>query len=142
MHEQHCAPLIRQIHCAIEKDINNSLRASDLTHAQICLIFTLIERCNGSSSLKQLEKLLGLAQSTTVGLVKRTEEKNLVECFSDSEDRRIKSVRITEKGTELYWKTKDHIQQSEDLLLKDLNAEERTLFYDLLNRVYNGLSSR
>lgn len=141
MHPEQCAPLIRQIHCAIEKKINNELRVDDLTHAQICLIFTLIQDENGCCSLKQMEKQLGLAQSTTLGIVKRSEEKNLVECFTDPEDRRSKSVRITQKGLEQYQKTRSNMRRTEEQLLQDLTAEERDTFRDLLLKVRDSLYS-
>lgn len=137
MHPDHCASLIRQIHCATEKEINNDMRAQNLTHAQLCLIFSLIEKEAGCCSFKQVEKRLGLAQSTTLGIVKRSEEKGLVECFPDPEDRRSKSVRVTQKGIDLYRKTQDKIVKKEERLLKALNAEERDTFRSLLTKVRN-----
>jgi len=139
MHPEHCAPLIRQINCATEKRINNELRDSDLTHAQICLTFVLIEKEDGCCSLKNLEKDLRLAQSTTLGIVRRSEEKGLVECFSAPEDRRGKSVRITKKGMELYHKTRTDIQRTEDWLLAALTPAEKDTFRSLLTKVRNSL---
>ena len=134
-----CAPLIRHINCATEKRINNELRESDLTHAQICLTFVLIEKERGCCSLKSLEKHLRLAQSTTLGIVKRSEEKGLVECFPDPEDRRSKSVRVTQKGVDLYHKTRSDIQRTEDWLLAALTDEEKDTFRTLLTKVRDSL---
>ena len=142
MHPDQCAPVIRQIHCAIEKKINNEMRADDLTHAQICLIFALIEHENGCCSLKQMEKQLGLAQSTTLGIVKRSEEKGLVECFTDPEDRRSKSVRITQKGLDQYHKTRSNMVQTEEQLLEGLTPEEQAVFRALLLKVRDSLYSK
>lgn len=139
MHPEHCAPLIRQINCATEKRINNELRESDLTHAQICLSFVLIEKEEGQCSLKNLEKHLHLAQSTTLGIVKRSEEKGLVECFPDPDDRRSKSVRITQKGIDLCSKIRSDVQNTESWLLAALTPEEQEVFRSLLTKVRNSL---
>lgn len=139
MHPEHCAPLIRQINCATEKRINNELRESDLTHAQICLSFVLIEKEEGQCSLKNLEKHLHLAQSTTLGIVRRSEEKGLVECFPDPDDRRSKSVRITQKGIDLCSKIRSDVQNTESWLLAALTPEEQEVFRSLLTKVRNSL---
>ena len=139
MHPEHCASLIRQINCATEKRINNELRESDLTHAQICLSFVLIEKEEGQCSLKNLEKHLHLAQSTTLGIVRRSEEKGLVECFPDPDDRRSKSVRITQRGIDLCSKIRSDVQNTESWLLAALTPEEQEVFRSLLTKVRNSL---
>lgn len=139
MHPEYCAPLIRQINCATEKRINNELRESDLTHAQICLSFVLIEKEEGQCSLKNLEKHLHLAQSTTLGIVRRSEEKGLVECFPDPDDRRSKSVRITQRGIDLCSKIRSDVQNTESWLLAALTPEEQEVFRSLLTKVRNSL---
>ena len=139
MQAEHCAPLIRQINCATEKRINNEMREADLTHAQICLSFVLIEKENGQCSLKNLERHLHLAQSTTLGIVKRSEEKGLVECFPDPEDRRSKSVRITQKGIDLCSQIRSNISNTESWLLEALTPEEQEVFRSLLTKVRNSL---
>lgn len=139
MQAETCAPLIRQINSATEKRINNEMREADLTHAQICLCFALIEQEEGLCSLKNLEKHLRLAQSTTLGIVKRSEEKGLVECFQDPDDRRSKSVRITQKGVDLCSQIRSNIQNTESWLLAALTPEEQEVFLSLLTKVRNNL---
>ena len=139
MHPEHCAPVIRQIHCAMEKRINHELRTADMTYAQICLIFVLMEREDGRCSLKDLERHLRLAQSTTLGIVKRAEEKGLVACTPSPEDRRSKSVRITRKGIEQYHKTQNDIAHTEAWLLGALSPEEQDTFHALLLKIRDDL---
>lgn len=140
MRVEHCAPLIRQINSNTEKHINNAMRNLDLTHAQVCMLFALIENESGCCSMKELERRLGLAQSTTVGIVKRTEEKGLVECLPDPEDHRSKLVRITAEGRRRNRETKEDIDATEAWLLQALTAEERAQFLSLLQRVWRSVS--
>lgn len=142
MQNDQCAPLIRQIYTTTEKRINNSMRAMDLTHAQVCMLFTLIEREGGCCSMKELERQLDLAQSTTAGIVKRAEEKGLVECLPDPDDRRSKLVRVTAAGELRHRETSEDIRDTEDWLLHALTPEERPQFISMLRRVYHSISDR
>ena len=142
MQNDQCAPLIRQIYTTTEKRINNSMRAMDLTHAQVCMLFILIEREGGCCSMKELERQLDLAQSTTAGIVKRAEEKGLVECLPDPDDRRSKLVRVTAAGELRHRETSEDIRDTEDWLLHALTPEERPQFLSMLRRVYHSISDR
>lgn len=141
MYGNHCAPLIRLIHAAMEKQINSSVQNADLTHAQFCMLHHLMQEDSGLLSMKALEKRQGLAQSTTAGLVKRTEEKGLVECLPDPDDRRSKQVRITPLGRARFQETVERIHLNEEWLLQALTLEERVQFHDMLLRVYRSISS-
>ena len=139
MHPEHCASLIRQINSATEKRVNNEVREADLTHAQICLTFTLMDKGEGCCSLKDLERYLRLAQSTTLGIVNRSEEKGLVECFPDPNHRRSKFVRITQKGIDTCTQIRSNVMNTERWLLSGLTAEEQVQFRALLTKVRDSL---
>ena len=89
MQGKNCGELIKHIHCAMQKDANNELRAEDLTFAQVHLLFTLQRQPDGTCPLKGLEKKMGVAQSTTAGLVKRSAEKGFVELLDDPRSRAV-----------------------------------------------------
>lgn len=139
MHKKHCGALIKQIHCAMQKDTNNDLRNAGLTFSQVHMLFKLSAQPDGCSSLKELERLLGIAQSTTVGIVRRCEEKGLVECCGDSGDRRAKYARITEKGLAVCQAAKEDVDRSEARLLSPLTPQEAQTLITLLDKVCTGL---
>lgn len=141
MHGNDCGALIKHINCALQKNANNELREVGLTFAQMHLLFTLRDQPEGCCSLKELERNMKVAQSTTAGLVKRSGEKGFVECFGDAEDRRAKFVRITEKGLATCRDTEENIRLSEERMLKNLNQEERELLVELLLKVYAAVST-
>ena len=140
MHQKNCGELIKQIHCAMQKTANNDLREADLTFAQVHLLFVLQRKPGGQSLLKDVEKEMGVAQSTTVGIVKRCGEKGFVECFEDAADRRAKLVRITEKGLEVCRDTEMKILNSDERMLRYLSEEERGTLVELLSKVYAAVS--
>ncbi len=139
MHDNDCGALFKHINCALQKHVNNELRDNDLTYAQVHLLFILREEPKGCS-LKELERRIKVAQSTTAGLVKRSAEKGFVECFDGEGDRRSKYVRITEKGLQVCLDTEEHIRRSERRLTANLTEAETETLICLLEKVYSAVS--
>lgn len=129
------APLIRQIHAAMEKEANNVLREKDLTVSQIYLLSALKDSPSGSCSLKEMEKLLQIGQSTTVGLVKRLQQKGFVSCARDTEDKRIKIVRITGEGYRICDEAQEYMDKTLERLTMGLTSREKTDLLKLLQKV-------
>ena len=140
MHRNSCGELVKRIHCAMQKNANNELREEDLTFAQVHLLFTLQRQPNGTCPLKELEKKMGVAQSTVAGLVKRSAEKGFVELLDDPHDRRVKLAHITEKGLQVCDDTVEKIRRSEERMVKLLSPEESETLIELLNKVYLAVS--
>ena len=92
--------LFKQIHDYLEKQINNSVRKYDLTMAQMAALLILSEDASGKKTLKELERNLHVAQSTAAGIINRLEQKGFVEAHGQPDDKRIKTVAITNSGVE------------------------------------------
>lgn len=140
MTKRSCHELIKMINGTLHKNANNELRAEDLTFAQVHLLFTLQRQKDGICPLKELEKLMGVAQSTTVGLVKRSAEKGFVELLDDPNDRRVKLAHITEKGLKVCDDTVEKIRRTEQRMVENLTAEEAETLITLLTKVYASIS--
>lgn len=140
MTKRSCHELIKMINGTLHKNANNELRAEDLTFAQVHLLFTLQRQKDGICPLKELEKLMGVAQSTTVGLVKRSAEKGFVELLDDPSDRRVKLAHITEKGLKVCDDTVEKIHRTEQRMVANLTAEEAETLITLLTKVYTSIS--
>ncbi len=136
MHRDSCGELVKRIHCAMQKNANNELREEDLTFAQVHLLFTLKRQTDGICPLKELEKKMGVAQSTVAGLVKRSAEKGFVELLDDPADKRVKLAQITDRGLTVCSDTEEKIRRSEERMVKLLTPEESETLIELLNKVY------
>lgn len=130
-----CGRLVKQIHDGLEKQANNDLRTHDLTMAQVSVLMLLNDADKGTLALKEIEKALHVAQSTSAGIVSRLEQKGFVESFGDAQDRRIKLVRITEAGRQCCGEARANMDHADDILLAGLSEEERTILRMLLVRV-------
>ena len=134
-----CGALIKKVHDELSKKANALLREQDLTLSQMNVLMELEAGPGHQLSLKELEALLHVAQSTTAGIVARLEQKGFVASFTDETDRRVKKVSITPTGMACCQNAKSHVKEMEDQLLSSLTESEQILFLDLLEKVFRGL---
>ena len=134
-----CGLLIKQISDELRKNANNSLRPQGMTMAQLEALVELEQAPEQRRSLKELEQLLHVAQSTAAGIIARLEQKGFVEGFGDAGDRRVKLVRITPAGIACVHAAQHHRAEAEEKLLSGLTQTERDIFYSLLKKVRDSL---
>ena len=134
-----CGTLIKQAHDELERNANNSMRAYDITMAQYNALLAPSSCADGQLSLKELERMLHVAQSTAAGIIGRLEQKGLVETFGNAGDRRVKMVRITPSGTECCRRAHEDMGCAEEALLSGLTETEREIFLLLLKKVCRSL---
>ena len=123
MNEQNnCGMLIRQINNAFEKKANSRLKEKDLTFSQMSALIEILNMPAGKTTFKELEKRLSLAQSTTVGLISRLEQKKLVHVSGDKDDKRIKYVEITSLGEKFCNEAKQEMEDTERRLFANFST--------------------
>lgn len=132
--------LIKQIHDAIERLANQSLRQRDLTLVQMWVLLSLNDQEEKTYSLKELEHILGVAQSTCAGIVTRLAAKKLVETFTPASDKRMKLVRITPAGMRCCQETQAEIKELDQTMFRGLSPEECAVFHALLQRIYHNVN--
>lgn len=130
-----CGMLIKKINNTLEKNTNNALRSSGLTLAQMSAVVIIKNTYNKQISLKELEKALFVAQSTTAGIVSRLENKGLVTSEDDPADKRIKLVKLTPSGERYCEIAEKNMAEAEKNLLSGLTQTEREILYSLLSKV-------
>lgn len=138
-HEPTGGQLIKQLGDAIERHANNALRQSNLTLVQMQVLLSLNVKDGKTYSFKELERILGVAQSTCAGIVNRLAAKKLVNCFVDASDKRMKLVRITPAGEQCCQEAAQHINSLQKIMFRGLSSEEQDIFHDLLLRVYENM---
>ena len=135
-----CSILLKQIHDVQKKNIDNTLRNLDLTFSQINVLRALVHSTDKQMSLKELEKTLHVAQSTTARIVTKMEGKGLIDSFSDVSDKRIKYIRLTQYGEQYSSNAKQKLEEEETRLLSSLTETEKMVFVSLLQKITSNLS--
>ncbi len=139
MKRESCGLLIKQIHDAVGKHVNNMLREKDLTLAQVRVLMELGNSGGAAVPLKTLERRFHVAQPTVVGVVRRLEAKGLVEGFPDPEDSRVKLVRLTPEGDKFREDNMRAIEETEKRLLSNLTEAEQRELLRMLRTVYDNI---
>lgn len=135
-----CGLIIKQINEALERQLNNSLRAQDMTAAQLWVLLELNSEETGKLSFKMLEKRLRVAQSTISGIVSRLEQKGLVRGVVSPEDVRAKVAEITPEGVRCCRLSAESRTEAEKRLLSAMDEEEKEKFVYLLKKALDTLS--
>lgn len=91
--------LLRDICFRIRVYGREALKNYSITHAQ----FELLQRIyfNGPQTMTKLSQMLGIAKSTTTGLVMRLERDGFLKRRQDKKDKRVSVVEITPLGEEV-----------------------------------------
>jgi len=76
---------------------------------------------------------LGLDRTTTADVVRRLEDRGLVQRSPDLNDRRIRLVKLTADGRAIVDKLRSSMERAQDRMLEPLNPAERAMFLHLLN---------
>lgn len=130
---------IKQISDALEKRANNELRPEGLTMVQLWVLLLLREKGTDGLTLKELEKELHVAQSTTAGIVSRLESKKLIESYGHESDRRIKSVRLSREGFEKCERADLKMNEADRRLTEGFTPQEKETFLYLLKKSRDNL---
>ena len=139
INQNSCGAMIKQINDALERDANNAMRSRDITMVQCTALLLLNGAPDGQLPLKELERMLRVAQSTAAGIVARLEQKGMVEGFGSPDDKRIKLVRITPLGLACSRYAEQDMERTERSLLAGLTESEQTDFLRLLKKVRDTL---
>ena len=101
----------------------------------------VIETKDECITLKELEKHFGVAQATIAGTAARLEKKGMIESFYDPSDKRVKHVRITDKGRTMCVHAGKAMHDKEKWFLSSLSADEKEELHRLLQKVYDDVNN-
>jgi len=97
---------------------------------------------NQSCIMRELSDALGIAESTTTGLVDRMVDKGLVVRESDKQDRRIVRLKLTDRGMEVYqWDFEGHVSFLSGAL-QSLNTKDQDTFVALMNKIVDNTDNK
>lgn len=130
-----CLILIKQLEVNMGRRMSNEMKEQDMTMTQVRALSVLVDFPQKQATLKELERKLQLSQSVTAGIIKRLEQRNYIESFGDSDDKRIKIVKITPLGEQQFRRADEFLDYLEEDMLSCLTEDEIKTLQVLLNKV-------
>lgn len=137
--DKHVLHRLKCIHDYIERYGNNILKEHDLTLAQCHVLGLLVSKEEQECTLKELEKSMNVAQSTSAGVVARLEKKGFVITYTDPNDKRVKKVKLSENAEELLEVIRVSMSSVEDRVLENLTDIEKLTLKMLIEKISDNL---
>ncbi|MBD5545011.1 MAG: MarR family transcriptional regulator [Lachnospiraceae bacterium] len=118
-----------------KKYFNASLESMDLTFSQFVVLDYLEKNREGKVTQKDISQALQLKHSTVIGILKRLEVKEMVQCIVDQENKRYRNVLLTKKAVNSLEEMYRHREEMEKRLVSNLTKEEEKELRILLSKV-------
>ncbi len=106
----------------------------ELTGMQTMMLFLL----NHSRPMNNFRKIFNCDASNITGLVDGLEQKHLAARYENTNDRRLKMVKLEPKGRRLRRELVDHLTTANSPLLSKLTLQELKTFVQLLEKITKG----
>ena len=131
---------VKILNTAIERLLNQALAEYDITYAQATVIGYLKSNSHKIICQKDIEINLGLSTPTVNSILKRMSEKGMVEITVQTDDKRFKAIRLTEKSEGLSAVTKEKISDIQQKLSKNISEEDIELFNSVIKQMINNIN--
>jgi MarR family 2-MHQ and catechol resistance regulon transcriptional repressor len=129
---------LQRTHDGLHKYVSIKLAKWGLSPTKYGVIMQLYDR--ESIPLSEIGNLIFRCNSNMTTLIDRMERDGLVKKINSDRDRRVKEIRLTEKGQELAAKVIGEYREFlHQMMSKNLSLNEQRMLIDLLNRVREGI---
>lgn len=129
------------IHEGFVAMFNRELKEDDITFSQVMVISYLDEHQDKKVTQKDISEALHIKHPTTIGLLKRLEEKGMIKNVTDPDNRRCRNVTLSEKGLEFVDKRRERRKNTDYYLVNGMTEEEIESLRKLLDKVIDNMGS-
>ncbi|WP_347995308.1 MarR family transcriptional regulator [uncultured Eubacterium sp.] len=136
---EHYGVLIKKLDKVFKQNFDQELERVGLTFSQMRVLRFLEGNPNTKITQKDISKELDIQHSTTIGLLKRMQEKGLVTVVVDEDNRRCRNIFLTSKAEEISCEMERGRTIMENRVVASFTEEEKEIFYRLLNKAIDNL---
>ena len=136
---EHYGVLIKKLDKVFKQNFDQELERVGLTFSQMRVLRFLEDNPNTKITQKDISKELDIQHSTTIGLLKRMQEKGLVTVVVDEDNRRCRIIFLTSKAEEISCEMERGRTIMENRVVASFTEEEKEIFYRLLNKAIDNL---
>lgn len=130
---------IKLINECIGKKANQTLKPFDLTLSQARILFYLHDHKDAATSQKDLEVFFEVTHPTIIGIINRLEKKDFIRCITNSKDKRVKNIFLTDKGVNVFCSMDHFRKKTEQKMMQDLTSDQIRELQSLLKIVYKNI---
>lgn len=130
---------IKRLHLLMTRLVDESLRPYGLARGQWQVLAYVHEA--GTLSQRRLQESLKIESATLTVIVDLLVAKGWLDRLPDPDDGRVRLLRLTPDGAERWKHVPDPIAQVEHTMLADLDAAQRSIVADAVERMIAGLEN-
>ena len=123
--------LIKKLDKVFKQNFDQELERVGLTFSQMRVLRFLEDNPNTKITQKDISKELDIQHSTTIGLLKRMQEKGLVTVVVDEDNRRCRNIFLTSKAEEISCEMERGRTIMENRVVASFTEEEKEIFYNM-----------
>lgn len=132
---------IKKINHLFKSRLDRNLERLDITVAQMQTLIYLSINSGKKVTQKQLAEYFEVKHSTMSGILKRLQEKELIQICIDEENKKYKNIYTTTKAAQLNEELENYRNKTEALLLNGFSKEEIKQLASYLDRLYDNLNN-
>lgn len=136
---EHYGILIKKLDKVFKQNFNQELERVGLTFSQMRVLRFIEDNPKMKITQKDISNELDIQHSTTIGLLKRMQEKGLVRVVVDENNRRCRNIFLTKKAEDIRYEMERGREIMESRVVKSFTDEEKETFYRLLNKAIDNL---
>ena len=136
---EHYGILIKKLDKVFKQNFNQELERVGLTFSQMRVLRFIEDNPKMKITQKDISNELDIQHSTTIGLLKRMQEKGLVRVVVDEDNRRCRNIFLTKKAEDIRYEMERGREIMESRVVKSFTDEEKETFYSLLNKAIDNL---
>lgn len=136
---EHYGILIKKLDKVFKQNFNQELERVGLTFSQMRVLRFIEDNPKMKITQKDISNELDIKHSTTIGLLKRMQEKGLVRVVVDEDNRRCRNIFLTKKAEDISYEMERGREIMESRVVKSFTDEEKETFYRLLNKAIDNL---
>ena len=136
---EHYGILIKKLDKVFKQNFNQELERVGLTFSQMRVLRFIEDNPKMKITQKDISNELDIQHSTTIGLLKRMQEKGLVRVVVDEDNRRCRNIFLTKKAEDISHEMERGREIMESRVVKSFTDEEKETFYRLLNKAIDNL---
>ncbi|MCI8955814.1 MAG: MarR family transcriptional regulator [Eubacterium sp.] len=136
---EHLGHKIKMIDHLFKLRMDKNLEQLDVTFAQMHVLIYLFRNSGVKITQKQLAEHLCVKHSTMSGILKRLQEKELIEIKVDEENKKYRNINTTKKAAQLNEQMRAHRDETEALFIQGFSDIELKQLVCYLDRLYNNL---
>ena len=127
------------IHESFVALLNRRLKEEDITFSQLILLHYLWEHRDCKVTQKDISDALRIKHPTTIGLLKRLEEKEMLKVVVDPDNRKYRNITLTSKGEAFIEKDRKTRRHTDEYMVDGFTEEEKMQLRKLLDRVVDNM---